>query len=67
MSQRMTLISSPCFVPEIRLERIDSLQELFERPQPLSLEIGCGVGDFAIAGASVRVDELVEGGSPSNS
>ncbi len=48
MTQRMTLINSPCYVPEIKLEKIDSMQELFSKPQPLSLEIGCGIGDFIV-------------------
>lgn len=48
MTQRMTLISSPCYVPELKLEKIDSLQELFPDLQPLGLEIGCGIGDFMV-------------------
>ncbi len=48
MTQRMTLISSPCYVPESKLEKIDDLQELFAGPQPLNLEIGCGIGDFVV-------------------
>ena len=48
MTQRMTLITSPCYVPEAKLEKIDDLQELFASPQPLSLEIGCGIGDFVV-------------------
>jgi tRNA (guanine-N7-)-methyltransferase len=44
----MTLITSPCYVPEARLEKIDDLQELFNSPQPLNLEIGCGIGDFVV-------------------
>lgn len=48
MTQRMTLITSPCFVPELTLEKIDNPQELFDTPQPLSLEIGCGIGDFMV-------------------
>ncbi len=46
MTQRMTLITSACYVPEAKLEKIDDLQELFNCPQPLNLEIGCGIGDF---------------------
>lgn len=48
MTQRMTLITSSCYVPESRLEKIDDLQELFDSPQPLNLEIGCGIGDFVV-------------------
>jgi len=48
MTQRMTLITSACYVPETKLEKIDDLQELFNCPQPLNLEIGCGIGDFVV-------------------
>ncbi len=48
MTQRMTLITAPCYVPESRLEKIDDLQQLFNNPQPLNLEIGCGIGDFVV-------------------
>lgn len=57
MSQRMTLITAPCFVPEVRLNKIDSLRELFDTPQPLSLEIGCGVGDFIVQVAARHPDQ----------
>ncbi|WP_020677178.1 tRNA (guanosine(46)-N7)-methyltransferase TrmB [Geopsychrobacter electrodiphilus] len=48
MTQRMTLITSPCYVPESRLHKLDDLQELFACRQPLNLEIGCGIGDFVV-------------------
>lgn len=46
MTQRMTLISSPLFTSAARLEKMTDLQDLFSQPQPLCLEIGCGIGDF---------------------
>ena len=46
MSQRMTLITSPAFVPEAQLKKVGSFAALFGNDNPLSLEIGCGIGDF---------------------
>lgn len=57
MSQRMTLITAPCFVPEAQLSKIDNLQELFDQPAPLSLEIGCGVGDFIVQIAACHPEQ----------
>ncbi len=57
MTQRMTLITSPCYVPEAKLEKIDDLQELFSAPKPLSLEIGCGIGDFIVQLAQQNPDQ----------
>ncbi len=48
MSQRMTLISSPFFIPEARLKQAGSFQALFGNDKPLALEIGCGIGDFIV-------------------
>lgn len=48
MPQRMTLISSPVFVPEAQLKKVGSLQGLFPETRPLALEVGCGIGDFIV-------------------
>jgi len=48
MTQRMIEITSPFFIPQQRLEDGASLDGLFEKDQPLALEIGCGIGDFII-------------------
>ena len=48
MSQRMTLISSPVFVPEAQLKKAGNVQALFGNHNPLCLEIGCGIGDFIV-------------------
>lgn len=48
MPQRMTLISSPAFVPEAQLKKAGSFAALFGNDNPLVLEIGCGIGDFII-------------------
>ena len=48
MSQRMTLISSPFFVPEAQLRKIGSFAALFGNDNPLALEIGCGSGYFIV-------------------
>lgn len=48
MPQRMTLITSPIFVPEAQLKKAGSFAALFGNNNPLVLEIGCGVGDFVI-------------------
>jgi len=48
MSQRMTLITSPVFVPEAQLKKAGSFAALFADQNPLNLEIGCGIGDFVI-------------------
>ncbi len=48
MTQRMTLINSPFFVPEARLKQAGSFQALFGNDKPLALEIGCGIGDFIV-------------------
>lgn len=44
----MTLISSPVFVPEAQLKKAGNFQHLFGNANPLSLEIGCGIGDFIV-------------------
>ena len=41
MSQRMTLITSPVFIPEARLKQAGSFAALFGNDNPLCLEIGC--------------------------
>jgi len=48
MPQRMTLITSPVFVPEAQLKKAGSFAPLFGNSNPLALEIGCGIGDFII-------------------
>lgn len=48
MSQRMTLITSPVFIPEAQLQRAGSFVQLFGNDRPLALEIGCGIGDFIV-------------------
>lgn len=48
MSQRMTLISSPCFIPEAQLKNAGGFAALFANDHPLALEIGCGIGDFIV-------------------
>lgn len=48
MSQRMTLITSPVFVPEAQLKKAGSFAALFGNDNPLALEIGCGIGDFIV-------------------
>ena len=48
MSQRMTLITSPIFIPEARLKNAGSFSALFGNNNPLVLEIGCGIGDFVV-------------------
>lgn len=55
MSQRVLLISSPVFVRETELAS-HSPAELFSRPQPLALEIGCGIGDFIVQLAAANPD-----------
>ncbi|SDZ80448.1 tRNA (guanine-N(7)-)-methyltransferase [Desulfuromusa kysingii] len=48
MPQRMTLITSPIFIPEARLKDAGSFHALFGNNNPLALEIGCGIGDFVV-------------------
>ncbi len=48
MSQRMSLITSPVFVPEAQLKKAGSFAAMFGNDNPLVLEIGCGIGDFVI-------------------
>ncbi|MCK5826296.1 MAG: tRNA (guanosine(46)-N7)-methyltransferase TrmB [Desulfuromusa sp.] len=48
MSQRMTLITSPVFIPEARLKTAGNFTTLFGNNNPIALEIGCGIGDFII-------------------
>ncbi len=48
MSQRMTLINSPVFIPEAQLKKTGSFAALFGNDNPLALEIGCGIGDFIV-------------------
>ncbi len=54
MSQRMTLITSPSFVPETKLKNAGSFHALFGNDKPLALEIGCGIGDFVVQQALRR-------------
>ncbi len=48
MTQRMTLISSPVFIPEPQLKKTGGFAPLFGSDQPLCLDIGCGIGDFVV-------------------
>ncbi len=48
----MTLITSPVFVPEARLQQAGSFAALFGNDRPLCLEVGCGIGDFIVQLAS---------------
>ncbi len=48
MSQRMTLITSPVFIPEAQLKKAGGFAPLFGNNNPLALEIGCGIGDFVV-------------------
>jgi tRNA (guanine-N7-)-methyltransferase len=48
MSQRMTLITSPVFIPEVRLRKAGNFAAFFGNDNPLSLDIGCGIGDFVV-------------------
>ncbi|WP_321366321.1 tRNA (guanosine(46)-N7)-methyltransferase TrmB [uncultured Desulfuromusa sp.] len=48
MPQRMTLITSPIFIPEARLKSAGNFNALFGNNNPLALEIGCGIGDFVV-------------------
>jgi len=52
MTQRMTLINSPIFVPEAQLKKSGSFAALFGDSKPLALEIGCGIGDFIVQAAA---------------
>ena len=54
MSQRMTLIHSPVFIPEAQLKNAAGFQHLFGNDHPLALEIGCGIGDFIVQIAARR-------------
>lgn len=47
MTQRMIHIDSPIFLREAELNE-KGIAGVFERPQPLVLEIGCGIGDFIV-------------------
>lgn len=48
MSQRMTLITSPVFIPEFQLKKAGSFAAIFGNDNPLCLDIGCGIGDFVV-------------------
>lgn len=48
MTQTMKLITSPVFIPEALAVKEGQIASLFPHQQPLSLEIGCGVGDFIV-------------------
>lgn len=52
MTQRILEINSPLFVSSDALEDAPSLPGLFDRPAPLALEIGCGIGDFMVQRAA---------------
>ena len=56
MSQRMTLINSPVFIPEAQLKKAANFAELFGNDRPLALEIGCGIGDFVVQIAARHPD-----------
>lgn len=44
----MTLINSPFFIPEAQLKKAGTFAALFGNDKSLSLEIGCGIGDFVV-------------------
>jgi tRNA (guanine-N7-)-methyltransferase len=44
----MRLITSPSFIPEAKVLKTGNLATFFATEQPLSLEIGCGIGDFIV-------------------
>jgi tRNA (guanine-N7-)-methyltransferase len=44
----MTLITSPVFIPEAQLKKAGSFAAIFGNDHPLSLDIGCGIGDFVV-------------------
>ena len=44
----MKLITSPAFLPEATVEKTGNVASFFDNEQPLSLEIGCGIGDFIV-------------------
>lgn len=46
MTQTMRLITSPAFLPEAKAIEAGDISSFFAKEQPLSLEIGCGIGDF---------------------
>jgi tRNA (guanine-N7-)-methyltransferase len=53
MTQRMLHIASPLFVRESELQE-RAIEQLFNRPQPLAIEIGCGIGDFIVQLAAAQ-------------
>jgi tRNA (guanine-N7-)-methyltransferase len=56
MTQRMLHISSPLFIRESELSNT-AIHQLFPRPQPLVLEIGCGIGDFIVQLAAANLTQ----------
>lgn len=48
MTQRIIHIDSPLFVREEDLKDREDISDIFDRKAPLTLEIGCGTGDFLL-------------------
>lgn len=47
-------IDSPLFIPPEQLTAMPDWKEVFGNDHPILLEIGCGVGDFAVSMASLH-------------
>jgi tRNA (guanine-N7-)-methyltransferase len=49
-------ITSPRFLEPEKLQKMPDWRLIFENDNPLALEIGCGVGDFAVSMATLHPD-----------
>jgi len=49
MTQRVIEILSPCFIQEDDLKTFAGWPAIFGNAHPVSLEVGCGTGDFIVA------------------
>lgn len=49
-------ITSPSFIEPSAIERMPDWESLFGNPNPLALEIGCGIGDFVVQMAGENPD-----------
>lgn len=54
--QRVIPIESPFFIPREKIHSPSAWREIFGNDNPVSLEIGCGVGDFIAAMAAEHPD-----------
>lgn len=54
--QSFIVIDSPLYIPEEQLPPPDGWSALLGNDHPLSLEIGCGIGDFIAAVAAANPD-----------